>query len=93
VLFYKGNQAQRIDEKELNDGDRSSIKPSEGSDLQVIEGSSAVEQHKVPDLIYRLGHSDKWTCKNCNIRDDKWCMLKHPQYCRGTKGQSKQIRR
>jgi hypothetical protein len=38
----------------------------------------------IPDSIYRLGHSDKWACKNCNIRDDKWCMVKHPQYCRGT---------
>jgi hypothetical protein len=35
----------------------------------------------IPDSIYRLGHSDKWACKNCNIRDDKWYMIKH--HCKG----------
>jgi hypothetical protein len=46
----------------------------------------------VPDSIYRLGHSDKWACKNCNMKDDKWCMLKHQQYCRGREAQvSKKI--
>ena len=30
----------------------------------------------IPDSIYRLGHSDRWACKNCNTKGDKWFMLK-----------------
>ena len=22
--------------------------------------------------IYRIGHTDKWGCKKCNMKDDKW---------------------
>jgi hypothetical protein len=79
-----GNQVQRIDEKEINEDDGHSVEPSEGSDPsgQVIEESSITDQ-KIPASIYRLGHSDKWACKNCNLRDDKWGMIKHTQWCRG----------
>ena len=79
----QGNQIQRINEIELNEEDIPSIEPSEGSDPsgQVIEESSTREQQKLPDSIYRLGHSDKWACKYCNLRDDKWGMIKH--YCKG----------
>jgi hypothetical protein len=80
-----GNQVQRINEKELNEeDDRYSVEPSEGSDPsgQVIEESSTLEQQKVPATIYRLGHSDRWACKDCNIKGDKWFMLTHPQYCK-----------
>jgi hypothetical protein len=41
------------------------------------------EQQQIPDSIYRLGHSDLFACKNCNVKGDKWFMMKHPQYCRG----------
>jgi hypothetical protein len=33
--------------------------------------------------IYRIGHSDKWACKNCKIVDDIWFMQVHN--CRGLK--------
>jgi hypothetical protein len=39
--------------------------------------SPTEEQEKILQSIYRLGHSDKWACKNCNLRDDKWGMIKH----------------
>ena len=79
----QGDKAQRINEIELNEKHMPSIEPSEGSDPsgQVIEESSTREQQKLPDSIYRLGHSDKWACKYCNLRDDKWGMIKH--YCKG----------
>jgi hypothetical protein len=62
----------------------------EGNPENDIEQSSSEQQQQqqqIPDSIYRLGHSDKWACKNCNLRDDKWCMVKHPQYCRAARGQ------
>jgi hypothetical protein len=31
--------------------------------------------------IYRLGHTDRFACKNCSIVDDKWFMQKH--LCKG----------
>ncbi len=31
--------------------------------------------------IYRLGHSDTFACKNCNLKGDKWFMRQH--ICRG----------
>jgi hypothetical protein len=32
---------------------------------------------RLPAYIYRLGQSDKFACKLCRIRDDKWGMVKH----------------
>ena len=37
----------------------------------------------LPRNIHRIGHSDKWSCENCNIKDDKWFMLDHN--CKGLK--------
>jgi hypothetical protein len=54
-----------------------------------IQDSIEKPTDKIPDSIYRLGHSDRWACKNCNMRDDKWGMIKHPQYCKAG-NQSKQ---
>jgi hypothetical protein len=31
----------------------------------------------LPAYVYRLGHSDRFACKYCKIRDDKWGMTKH----------------
>jgi hypothetical protein len=31
----------------------------------------------LPAYVYRLGYSDRFACKYCNIRDDKWGMIKH----------------
>jgi hypothetical protein len=42
----------------------------------------------IPGSIYRV-YGDTWKCKNknCNVKGDKWFMMKHPQYCRGTRDQ------
>jgi hypothetical protein len=31
----------------------------------------------LPAHVYRLGNSDIFACKSCNIRDDKWGMIEH----------------
>jgi DNA-binding transcriptional ArsR family regulator len=40
----------------------------------------------IPDSIYRLGNSDKFACKNCRLKDDKWGMIRHVEYCKGAEG-------
>jgi hypothetical protein len=40
----------------------------------------------IPDSIYRLGNSDKFACKNCRLKDDKWGMIRHVEYCKGAGG-------
>jgi hypothetical protein len=37
----------------------------------------------IPESIYRA-YGDTWACKNpgCNVKGDKWFMLKHPGHCR-----------
>jgi hypothetical protein len=47
----------------------------------------------IPDSIYRLGNSDKFACKDCRLKDDKWGMIRHVEYCKGAGSQSKQIGR
>jgi hypothetical protein len=32
---------------------------------------------KLPPYVFRLGNSDKFACKYCKIRDDKWGMIEH----------------
>jgi hypothetical protein len=44
--------------------------------------SSSQIRPEVVKAIYRLGHSDLFACKNCNVKGDKWFMLEHPQYCK-----------
>jgi hypothetical protein len=56
---------------------------------QVIEESSTLQLQKVPATIYRLGHSDTWACKDCNIKGDKWFMLTHPERCKARNNQTK----
>ena len=36
---------------------------------------------KLKEIIYRLGNTDTWRCKKCNLSGDKWYMQVHP--CRG----------
>ena len=33
---------------------------------------------KIINNIYRFEGNDHWFCKNCNIKGDKWFMMKHP---------------
>jgi hypothetical protein len=52
-----------------------SPEPSEPSE------PSAIASHEHP--IYRLGFTDKFACKKCTLKDDKWFMRQH--ICRGRK--------
>jgi hypothetical protein len=44
-----------------------------------ISGDTAnhITNPKLPPYVFRLGSSDKFACKYCNIRDDKWGMIGH----------------
>jgi hypothetical protein len=66
----------------------SPISPTSPTEELELEDSSTANQQEqqLPDSIYRLGHSDRWACNSCKLRDDKWGMMKH--YCRA--GQLKQ---
>ena len=43
---------------------------------EIVNNSNSTNP-KLPPYVYRLGHSDRFACKLCNIRDDKWGMIKH----------------
>jgi hypothetical protein len=43
----------------------------------VVGGSSDTTNPKLLPYVVRLGHSDRFACKYCSIRDDKWGMIKH----------------
>jgi len=49
-------------------------KPSENSACNNVPND---KDPKLPPYVYRLGHSDRFACKLCNIRDDKWGMMNH----------------
>ena len=42
----------------------------------------------IPDSIHRA-YSETWKCRNCNVKGDKWYMLKHPEHCRSKGGENK----
>ncbi|HEY9385928.1 MAG TPA: hypothetical protein VIP70_02730, partial [Nitrososphaeraceae archaeon] len=52
-----------------NDDRRLSISP----EPSVLSEPSVIIQPN----IYRLGHTDRFACKNCSIVDDRWFMEKH----------------
>ncbi len=54
-----------------------SIEPSQPS-------PRVVEESSIPDSIYRT-FGDTWKCRNCDVKGDKWFMIKHPQHCRSPK--------
>ncbi len=47
----------------------------------ITQESTAVKRHEaeqqIPDLIYRVRHSDTWACKNCRQKGDKWFMQQY----------------
>ena len=49
--------------------------------VQNIENNEIVSSNttnpRLPLYVYRLGHSDRFACRLCNIRDDKWGMINH----------------
>jgi hypothetical protein len=59
---------------------------------KIPDYASSQIRPEVVKAIYRLGHSDLFACKNCNVKGDKWFMLTHPKYCKGG-NRSKQIGR
>ncbi|MGC1932636.1 MAG: hypothetical protein WA667_26990 [Candidatus Nitrosopolaris sp.] len=42
-----------------------------------IVNKNSTTNPKLPPYVFRLGHSDRFACKFCNIRDDKWGMINH----------------
>ena len=64
------------DDTDDTDDTLSTLQGHEPSDKNLKESLTMSES------IYRLGHSDKWACRNCNLRDDKWGMIKH--HCKGS---------
>jgi hypothetical protein len=42
-----------------------------------IVNNSSTTSPILPPYVYRLGNSDKFACRLCNIRDDKWGMINH----------------
>ena len=78
--------------KVTNEGGRPSLRapePSQPSHKNLEDSSNNTNatmkegQEKIPDSIYRA-YGDTWKCKNnnCNVKGDKWYMIKHPQHCR-----------
>jgi hypothetical protein len=63
-----------------------SYSTEDSSSNAIAEGNGEIA---IPASIYRLGHSDRWACKDCNIRGDKWFMLTHPEYCKGANHSNK----
>ena len=54
---------------ENEDPPGSNINPSEPSEPSVSDSCSHIAKDAVrPSTIYRLGHSDNFACKNCNVR-------------------------
>jgi hypothetical protein len=80
------NDAQNNDKKGLNEVSRPSVEASEPSylsDRNIEESINSTSSQKIPDSIYRA-YRDIWKCKNCNLQDDKWGMIKHR--CKGSTG-------
>ena len=62
---------------EDNKDDPPYIEPSQHSQPSPTEN----EQDITNSSLYRIGKTDTWACKKCNLRGDKWFMQKHP--CKG----------
>ena len=68
----EANGLQRIDPVKLSDpSDPSGVRHDSGF------GPMSTVEPTLPSYVYRLGHSDKFACRQCRIRDDKWGMAKH----------------
>jgi hypothetical protein len=72
------NVGSNIENITKQDNDKQSARSLESSQPSLPSPNSTTNQN-----IYRLGHSDKWACKNCKIIDDGWFMRVHN--CRGLK--------
>jgi hypothetical protein len=46
-------------------------KPSVNGDV------TGIENFILPEGVFRIGKTDKFGCKFCNVQDDKWGMAKH----------------
>jgi hypothetical protein len=63
---------------------------SSSTSSKIPDYTSSQIRPEVVKAIYRLGYSDLFACKNCNVKGDKWFMLKHPQYCKAGNQLTKQ---
>ena len=56
------------------------MEPSDPSGSDSVSDFLKVAQ---PKTVYRIGRSDNFACKNCNVRGDRFFMETHS--CRGSK--------
>ena len=62
----------------LNDTNGILHKPPENSTCNnVPNDKNTITNAKLPPYVYRLGHSDRFACNLCSLKDDKWGMIKH----------------
>lgn len=73
---YNSSQIESIKERGAG---QQSIEPSQHTPHTPISIPS--NTNTIGTNLYRIGNTDLWGCTNCNIKDDKWFMMKHP--CRG----------
>src|ERR1044072_1395823 len=50
----------------------SSLSSSSSSSSKIQDYASSQIRPEIEKAIYRLGHSDLFACKNCNVKGDKW---------------------
>ena len=88
----KIDSSSAIDKKEaaMRDTNNSLF---EKNDLEIKEGfsnnpsqrsqpsSNTVIKDKIKEIIYKIGNTDNWRCKKCDLCGDIWFMQVHP--CRG----------
>jgi hypothetical protein len=74
----ENNEANNGTPNDTNDPNgilRNTVEPTVQNTNGIISGDTT--NPDLPPYVYRLGHSDRFACKYCSIRDDKWGMIKH----------------
>jgi hypothetical protein len=74
----ENNEANNGTPNDMNDPNgilHNSAEPTVQNTNGIVSGDTT--NPKLPPYVYRLGHSDRFACKYCSIKDDKWGMIKH----------------
>jgi hypothetical protein len=71
----QNNSEQRVLRQEPSQSSPQFIQDS------INANTDGIDNDKFPDSIYRVGHSDIFTCHNCRQKGTKWYMMKH--HCKG----------
>ena len=60
------------------DSEISDKKPEETENKTSANGDiTGMEKFIIPEGVYRIGRTDRFGCKFCNVKDDKWGIAKH----------------